>query len=200
MQAETGTPLSEDPADEPADAAPESGSFTRSRAVLIAVAAAVLVLDLATKTLALARLETGEPVNVLGSFIRFNLIANPGAAFSFGTGVTWLLTAVAIAIVVVLIRVGLRATSRAWVITFGMLIGGALGNIVDRMTRAPGPGQGHVVDFIDYNGYFIGNVADIAIVGGGLLVAILSLRGVGLDGGPMDSSKGAQAGGDRSDD
>jgi signal peptidase II len=63
-----------------------------------------------------------------------------------------------------------------------MLLGGSVGNLTDRMVRAPGPGRGHVVDFIDYFGLFIGNIADIAIVGAAVLIGVLALRGIGVDG------------------
>ena len=63
-----------------------------------------------------------------------------------------------------------------------LLLAGALGNLADRFFREPGPGRGHVVDFIDYHGLFVGNVADIAIVAAAVLVGLLGLRGIGLDG------------------
>lgn len=173
MQAETGTSLTGDAA----DGQPE----TR---VLVTVAALVLLLDQGTKLWALNTLEGRDQVPVIGSFLSLNLIANPGAAFSFGTGMTWVLTIVGFVIVGILVRVSLRTTSRRWLVTFALLIGGALSNLVDRMIRPPGVGRGHVVDFLDYNGWFIGNVADIAIVLGGALIALWSVRGLGLDGRP----------------
>ena len=72
--------------------------------------------------------------------------------------------------------------SRGWAIALGMLLGSAIGNLTDRFVRPPGGGQGHVVDFLDYNRWFIGNVADIWIVSGAILIVLLTLRGIGIDG------------------
>ncbi|GMA85404.1 hypothetical protein GCM10025868_06540 [Angustibacter aerolatus] len=93
-----------------------------------------------------------------------------------------MLTVVAAVIVVVVVRSARRLGSRAWAVALGLLLGGALGNLVDRLVRTPGLGRGHVVDFIAYGHLFIGNVADVAIVVAAALMALLSLRGVGLDG------------------
>ena len=123
-----------------------------------------------------------QPQDLLGAFLRLYLVRNPGAAFSVGTGSTWLLTILAVVVLVVLIRASRRLGSMAWAWAFGLILGGALGNLTDRLIRDPGFGRGHVVDFIDYNGWFVGNVADIAIVGAALLIGLLALRGIGLDG------------------
>ena len=120
----------------------------------------------------------GEPVDVFGSLIRLNLIRNPGAAFSIGNGATWVLTLIAFGVLVVIVRHGAPASAAAaWAWALGLLLGGALGNLIDRIFREPGPGRGHVVDFIDYFGLFIGNVADIAIVGAAG-IGVLALRGI----------------------
>jgi signal peptidase II len=180
MQDEAGAPLI---------AADESPSTTRPapnrRGLfgLMAVTAVVAYLgDQATKAWALANLDPGSPVDIVGDFIRLNLIRNAGAAFSIGNGATWVLTLIAFGVLVVIIRTARRIGSRGWAITLGLLLGGSLGNLTDRMTREPGPGRGHVVDFIDYFGLFIGNVADIAIVGSAVAIGLLALRGIGVDG------------------
>ena len=77
------------------------------------------------------------------------------------------MTGIALAVLVAIVVVARQLGSRAWAVALGLLLGGAIGNLTDRFVRAPGRGQGHVVDFIDYNRWFIGNVADIAIVVGG---------------------------------
>jgi signal peptidase II len=92
------------------------------------------------------------------------------------------LTLVAAAVVVVVVRSSRRLGSRGWALALGLLLGGALGNLTDRLVRAPGVGRGHVVDFLDYGGLFVGNVADIAIVAAAIVVAALGVRGIGLDG------------------
>ncbi|KGN40240.1 hypothetical protein N801_15320 [Knoellia aerolata DSM 18566] len=141
-----------------------------------------LVLDQASKVWALSALTPGQPRELVGSLLRLNLIRNPGAAFSLGDGVTWLLTLVALGIVVWVGRAAIRVGHRGWAITLGLLLGGAVGNLVDRVLRSPGLGRGHVVDFIDYFGLFIGNIADIAIVGAAGYGAVLAVRGIPLEG------------------
>jgi signal peptidase II len=108
------------------------------------------------------------------------------------TGVTWVLTVVAVVVVVVVVRSARRLGSAGWAVTLGLLLGGAAGNLTDRLLREPGFGRGHVIDFIDYAGLFIGNVADIAIVVAAVAVALQALRGVGLDG---RSTRGHGSGG-----
>lgn len=182
MQDEAGAPLT---------AAHESPSIptpvpTPNRRGLFGLMAAMAVVaylaDQATKAWALASLDSGSPVDVVGDFIRLNLIRNAGAAFSIGNGATWVLTLIAFGVLVFIIRTARRLGSRGWAVALGLLLGGSLGNLTDRMTREPGPGRGHVVDFIDYFGLFIGNVADIAIVGAAVGIGLLALRGVGVDG------------------
>jgi len=137
--------------------------------------------DLGSKLWAASALADGHRVPVLGDLLSLRLIRNPGAAFSIGTGSTWLLTILAVVILVVIVRASRRIGSRGWAVALGLLLGGALGNLTDRLFREPGFGRGHVVDFIDYR-VFIGNVADIAIVTAACLVALLSVRGIALDG------------------
>ncbi|GGB88946.1 hypothetical protein N798_08430 [Knoellia flava TL1] len=141
-----------------------------------------LVLDQGSKIWALDALTPGQPRDLLGPVLRLNLIRNPGAAFSLGDSVTWLLTLVALGIVVWVGRAATRVGHGGWAVTLGMLLGGAIGNLIDRILRAPGFGRGHVVDFIDYFGLFIGNVADIAIVVAAAFGAVLALRGIPLEG------------------
>lgn len=177
MQIPSGTSLSE-----------RGASLTASRAragllrLLAAVALACYVGDQVTKVLAVGALDPGDRIPLVGSLVQLRLIRNPGAAFSLATGTTWLLTLVAVVVVVVVLRSARRLGSRGWAVALGLLLGGALGNLTDRLVRAPGLARGHVVDFIDYGGLFIGNVADIAIVAAALLVVLMGLRGVGLDG------------------
>lgn len=150
--------------------------------LLIGVAVVTYLADQLSKIWAVWALTGEPPRDLVGSFLRLDLIRNPGAAFSLGTGSTWVLTLVAIAVLVVIVRTSRRIGSSGWAWAFGLLLGGALGNLTDRLVRDPGLGQGHVVDFLNYNGYFIGNVADIAIVAAAGLIAILAVRGIGVDG------------------
>ncbi|MGN9780187.1 signal peptidase II [Nonomuraea sp. ZG12] len=168
----------------------------RLLAALTALAAVLYASDVITKTVALKTLEGEPPLVVIPGVLQFRLIFNSGAAFSIGTGMTFILTLVAAGVVVAIIRAARKLGSLPWAITLGMLLGGALGNLTDRLLRYPsGFGrstqlQGHVVDFvevlpgnfpvIDYFPIF--NVADSAIVCGGILAVILAWRGYQLDG------------------
>lgn len=183
MQDQAGAPLTPvHPNPSTPDPVISSGRRRRLRAVLLGLALVTLVLDQATKAWALAALTPGSPVDVVGSGIRLNLIRNPGAAFSLGDGSTWLLTAVSVLILAWVVKAARTVGHLAWAIALGLLLGGALGNLVDRFLREPGPGRGHVVDFIDYFGWFIGNVADIGIVVAAGLIAVLAYRGTPISG------------------
>lgn len=138
---------------------------------VLAVAVSVVGADQGTKLWALSRLAGNRVIALPGGWAELQLISNPGAAFSFGSGSTWLITLLAAVAVAVIPWFAVRARSRLQAIALGLVLGGAAGNLGDRLFRAPGPGTGRVVDFIDYHGWFIGNVADIAIVvGAGLLI------------------------------
>jgi signal peptidase II len=142
---------------------------------VLALAVAVVAADQGTKLWALSRLAGHRAIVLPGGWVELRLISNPGAAFSLGGGATWVFTLCAAAAVAIVPWFAARARSRGQAIALGLLLGGAAGNLLDRLFRAPGPGVGRVVDFIDYHGWFIGNVADIAIVAS---VAILIVRAV----------------------
>jgi len=158
------------------DAAPRPSH--RLYAVTIGLALLVILADQGSKFWAAANLTVGESTPVIGDLIRFQLIYNPGAAFSIGTGFTWIFTIIAAIAVVAIALFAWRVTSRAWAILLGLLLGGAATHLGDRLFRAPSFAQGHVVDFIAYGNLFIGNVADIVIVGCGVFGVILMARGV----------------------
>lgn len=176
MQDEAGTTLT--PSD-PIDSRPASAT-ARGRSGLYAVlglfALVTLVADQASKIWALDTLEPGVAKPFIGQWIQLHLIRNSGAAFSLGNSMTWVLTILSVVIVAAILASLRRITTGAWAATIGLLLGGAVGNLVDRVFRAPGLFRGHVVDFLDYFGLFIGNVADIAIVVAAGLVVILSFR------------------------
>jgi signal peptidase II len=182
MQDETGTPLTPSAQSTTAPAPDEVQGRSRLFGLLVTVGVLTLLLDQGSKVWALSALTPGEPRDLVGSLLRLNLIRNPGAAFSLGDGVTWLLTLVALGIVLWVGRAATRVGDRGWALTLGLLLGGAIGNLIDRILREPGFGRGHVVDFIDYFGLFIGNVADIAIVGAAAFGAVLAVRGIPLEG------------------
>ncbi|MFQ6393892.1 signal peptidase II [Nocardia sp. KC 131] len=170
------TPELSDEGETAAPAAP-----LRLRTLLI-IAAVLLGLDLLTKAIVVAQLKPGEPVSIIGDFARLSLVRNPGAAFSMATGMTWLLTLVAAGVVIGVIRIGRTLRSLWWAIGLGMVLGGALGNLVDRLFRAPGPLQGHVVDFVAIGWWPVFNVADSAIVCGAILLVVLTVFGFEPDG------------------
>ncbi len=146
------------------------------------VAAIVYVCDIVTKVLAVEHLTGRDPVEVVPGVLSLTLVRNPGAAFSLGTGLTVVLTGVALVVVVVVLRMSGRLRDRGWAVALGLLLGGALGNLTDRLLREPGPLRGHVVDFLALPHWPVFNVADSAITVAAVLVASRALRGVGLDG------------------
>lgn len=160
------------------DAAAMSGPGSGRQLVLVLVLAAVVVaVDQATKFWAVSRLVNHAAIPLLGDFLRLRLVYNPGAALSIGSGSTWVFTLLAAAAIVVILRFAVRARTRIQAIALGLLLGGAATHLLDRLFRSPGFGVGRVVDFIDYNGWFVGNVADIALtVGCGILI-VRGIRG-----------------------
>ncbi|MEV4056928.1 signal peptidase II [Amycolatopsis sp. NPDC049688] len=166
---------------------------------VFAVAVVFWAIDLVTKNLVVANLEGKEPVKVLGGLIYLQVIRNPGAAFSMATGMTWVLALVALAVVIAIIWLSRRLRSIGWAIGLGLVLAGATGNLTDRIFRAPGGLQGHVVDFISAfapngKGFAIFNIADSAICVGGALIVLLSLLGKDYDGtSTKDKKKVAQA-------
>ena len=171
MQATRGAAIAE---------APDT-SAPRRTVLLLVTALVVLLADVVSKVLIVATMHEGETVRLIGSLLRIDYTRNAGAAFSVGTGATVLFTAVALVVVIVIVRQARRLVSRAWAVTLGLLLGGALGNLVDRLLRSPGPLRGHVVDWIELPHWPVFNIADSAIVVGGCIAVLLATRGVPLD-------------------
>lgn len=159
-----------------------SGGKPRRVTALLLVAALVYILDLITKILVVARLEYHPPVELIGGLVNLDVIRNGGAAFGVGEALTVFLTVIAVAVIVVIARIARKLYSLPWGIALGLLLGGALGNLTDRLFRAPGVFQGRVVDFIAPRGFAVFNLADSAIVCGGILIVLLSFRGSSPDG------------------
>ncbi|KQQ18444.1 hypothetical protein ASF48_18795 [Rathayibacter sp. Leaf299] len=148
------------------------------------VALAVFAIDQIAKHLVTTTLTLGEDVHVLGDVLILHYVKNPGAAFSLASGSTWIFSIIAACVVVAVIWFARRIRSAAWALFFGLLLGGTLGNLFDRLFREPSFGLGHVVDFL-YTPWLlpaIYNIADIAICSAMAIFVILSLRGVNLDG------------------
>lgn len=169
--------------------------------VLWLVALIVIVVDQVTKQWALSALSDGRHTALLGRALGLVLVRNPGAAFSFATGQTWIFALIASLVVAIIIRVSRNLASRSWAVALGLVLGGAVGNLIDRLLREPGFLRGHVIDFIDYGGYFVGNVADIAIVAAAAGIIVLSLGGWEIDGtraGAVDNPEAEATGGSTS--
>jgi signal peptidase II len=160
----------------------------RSLIVLACVAVSVVILDQVTKHWVVATIEprmaSGEgPFVLLGGLLKLTYTENTGAAFSMGTGYTWIFSIVAVVVAVVILRTARRLGSIGWAVALGGLLGGLLGNLVDRITRPPSPGLGYVVDWIQLPNFAVFNVADMCIVGSAALMVLLALRGVEISGG-----------------
>ena len=180
MQAARGTSLSDD-GSSLADT-PSAPSRPRIRALLFGTFAVLYALDQLTKWLAVDRL-TGRPdKELLGQVLVLHLTRNPGAAFSTGTSHTELFTVLAVAAVVVVLWLSRRLRSGAWAVAFGLLLAGIIGNLTDRVFRAPGVLRGHVVDFLMLPHWPIFNVADMCINVAAALILVLAFRGIRLDG------------------
>jgi len=146
-----------------------------------------LALDQVSKHLAVRELTGRAPVDVLGSFLELRLLRNPGAAFSTAMSFTPVITAIALVATAVIIYFAFRVGHRGWAVALGLLLAGVLGNVIDRMFRAPGPFRGHVVDFFALPHWPVFNVADICIDAAGVIFVVLVLRGVHLDGSRHES-------------
>jgi signal peptidase II len=173
LQATPGTALNADAA------VPER---PRRIGLLLAVAVFVIAADVVSKAIVVARMPGHAPIRLLGGLLTITLTRNGGAAFSIGTSMTIVFTAIALGVVVYILRTARNLRSIGWAISLGLLLGGATGNLIDRIFRAPGVFQGHVVDWIELPHWPVFNLADSAIVCAGVLIVLLALRGIRLDG------------------
>jgi signal peptidase II len=155
--------------------------------VLIGVATLVIALDAISKVIVVATLSDRAPVRLVGGLIKLEETRNSGAAFSIGGGATFLFALVAIAVIVVILRTARRLYSGPWAIVLGMLLGGATGNLIDRLVRSPGVFRGEVVDWIRLPHFAVFNLADSAITIGGVLAVLLAMLGRQLDGSRISS-------------
>jgi len=160
-----------------------------------AIAATTYALDVVTKVLAVEYLR-GEPrIPLVGDVLSLYLTYNSGAAFSFLTGHTEVLTVVAVAATVVVLWVARRLGSTGWAIALGFLLGGVLGNLTDRLLREPGFMRGHVVDFFMLPNFPVFNVADICINIAAGTIILQALRGINVDGTRHEDSSDGRPGG-----
>jgi signal peptidase II len=176
MQASSGTSLSVD--------SPTAHQPPQHRRILLCAAVALVayLLDQSSKWWAVASLDPADPVTLIDGVLQLRLTRNPGAAFSVGTGYTLALSLVAIGVILFCIRMASRLGSTGWALALGLLIGGALGNVTDRIFRDPGPLRGHVIDFLELPNWPVFNLADTAICLAAVLLVFLSARGISIDG------------------
>lgn len=136
---------------------------------MLIVIVSVAVIDQATKILMLRLLSDGHIIYVIGDWFRFRLLFNPGAAFSIGSGSTWLFTCFQIAFLLGVIIYSRKVEDRWSALGLALIGGGALGNLIDRLFREPAFFLGHVVDFISIGNFAVFNIADSAITVGVVL-------------------------------
>ena len=137
---------------------------------------AAIATDQVSKMWARTALDGQAPRPLIGQWLSLSPVHNSGAAFSFGAGKTWILTIFTVVIIGVLVVLARRVHRASTLMAIALLAGGAVGNLIDRLTAEPGFGVGHVTDFIAYSNWFVGNVADIWIVLGAPLLALALSR------------------------
>lgn len=144
---------------------------------LLAITAGVTVAaDQITKAIALSALSDGRSRPVIEGVLHWTLQRNPGAAFGLFRRAPVVFTILAIVITVVIVGMAPRVRDRLNGVALGLVLGGALGNLGDRLFRPPGPFRGRVIDFIDFRVWPTFNLADAAVVVGAGLLAIASFR------------------------
>ncbi|MGW5359987.1 signal peptidase II [Actinopolymorpha pittospori] len=161
----------------------------RQLGLFAAVAIVVLAIDVTTKIAAMAYLSDRDPVPLAGGLLTLRLIRNSGAAFSLAEGYTLGLSIVALGLVIVVLRLSRKLRSTPWAIALGLLLGGALGNLSDRIFREPGFLRGHVVDFLELPNWPVFNVADMSVCAAAALIILMALRGRRWDGTIEGSSR-----------
>ena len=150
----------------------------RCAAVLVGTALAGIGLDQATKGLVAATREGKPPIQIGGRILTLYVTRNSGAAFGFAPAATLLFTGLAVAAAVVIVSKASRLHSVGWAAALGLVLAGAIGNLCDRLLRAPGIGRGAVVDFIDMQHFADFNIADSCLTCGVVLIVLLSFRGI----------------------
>jgi signal peptidase II len=165
-----------------------TGSLPEPRTKILAIlAAGVLALDVLTKVVSVAFLEDADPIKLFGGVLYLTFVRNPGAAFGVAQGMTWILALIALGVAGFILWISRNLRSQGWAVGLGLVLGGAVGNLADRLFREPGPMRGHVVDFLSlFDPYGrvwpVFNIADMAIVGGGATIIVLALLRHDYDG------------------
>ncbi|WP_010534061.1 signal peptidase II [Brachybacterium squillarum] len=150
--------------------------------IVLFLGGAIALIDQLTKNWAEANLPLLDPQPFLGEFLQFTLLYNSGAAWGMGSGITPVVTVLQIGIAIGVVVFAVRAVRSSWyALALAMILGGALGNIHDRLLRPPGPFRGEVVDFLELPNWPVFNIADMGVVGGAILVVLLGVIGVSPD-------------------
>ena len=150
----------------------------RTWRTLFSVAWTIWILDLATKIWAVNNLSFKSNIKVIGEFFQLTLVRNPGAAFSFAAGATVFLSIFSLVVMIAVLYYAPRITSRGWAVVLGLVLGGILGNMVDRIFREPGVLRGHVIDWLQIPNFPVFNIADSAIVVAALISMVLTARNI----------------------
>jgi signal peptidase II len=138
----------------------------------------VWLIDLGTKVWAVEVLSSRANVQIIGSFLQLTFVQNSGAAFGIGAGSTIIFTFFALAVLIFITRYALQITSKGWALVCGLVLGGILGNLTDRIFREPSFLQGHVIDWIQIPNWPVFNIADSAIVIAAVVAIILTIRNI----------------------
>jgi signal peptidase II len=185
------------PQGEASPSSARSRPSVRAIAVLALLAVVAYATDQLTKLWVTSTMVEGERIPVLPPLLHWYYIRNSGAAFSIGENVTWVFTIVMTVVSVAILVYARRVHSLGWAIALGLVLGGALGNLTDRLFREPSFGMGHVVDFIELPNFAIFNMADSAVVSGVVLICLLTVLGVGADGRRHGGRNPSRDGGDK---
>jgi signal peptidase II len=153
----------------------DAGLRRRLALILYTVAGFVYLLDRVTKVLAERLLRGREPVEIIPGVFQLRFTTNPGGAFGLFGGLTWLFVATSIVVILVVLVVSRNLPGPGPAAGLGLVLGGALGNLTDRVVRGPGF-TGEVVDFLDFLVWPVFNVADSAIVLGAAVLLVASFR------------------------
>lgn len=145
---------------------------------LFGVAWAVWIIDLATKIWAVENLSYRSNIKIIGEFFQLTYVRNPGAAFSFASGATVFLSLFSLLVMIAILHYSVKITSRSWAVVLGLVLGGILGNMVDRIFREPGVLRGHVIDWLQLPNWPVFNIADMAIVFAALISMVLTARNI----------------------
>ena len=145
---------------------------------IFTLAWAIFIVDFVTKSWAISYLSQREPINLIGSFLKLTFVKNSGAAFGIASGATIILSLFAIAVSATIVRYAAMVNSRGWIVVMGLVLGGVMGNLTDRIFRSPGFLRGHVIDWIELPHWPVFNIADSAIFIATGIAIVLTVRNI----------------------